>query len=77
MSTLTVIVTLWIKYTVVSRYYDTAGIKKSIIISRLSNNPVQILRILIWYCNKQNFKLPDIVIMKDYCISVVHKPECH
>ena len=61
-------------YTVVSRYYDTAGIRKkyhniqTIEIFSINLLCFVIVGILIWYHNKQYFKLSDIVITRDYCI---------
>ena len=62
-------------YTVVSRYYNTAGIRKkyhyiqTIEISSISFYCFVIVGILIWYHNKQHFELSTIVITRDYCKS--------
>ena len=58
-------------HTVVSRYYDTAWIRKKYNIQTIeisSLNCLVIVGILIWYHNKQHFELSDIVIMRDYSI---------
>ena len=63
----------YITYTVVSRYFDTAGIRKKYhniqTIELFSTNfkCFVVVGILIWYRNKQHFELLDIVIMRDYC----------
>ena len=59
--------------TVVSRYFDTAGIRKqyhyiqTIEISSINFYCFVMVGILIWYHSKQHFELSDIVIMRDYC----------
>ena len=59
--------------TVVSRYYDTAGIRKkyhyiqTIEISSINFYCFEIVGILIWYHNMQYFELSDILITRDYC----------
>ena len=63
-------------HTLVSHYYDTAGIRKkyhyiqTTKISSINFNCFVIVGILMWYHNKQHFELPDIVITRDYCRSV-------
>ena len=62
--------------TVVSRYYDTAGRRKkyhniqTIELSSINFLRFAVVGILIWYHNKQHFKLSDIVITRDYCMSL-------
>ena len=59
--------------TVVSRYYDTAGVRKkyhyiqTIEISSINFYCFVIVGILIWYRNKQHFELLDMVT-RDYCM---------
>ena len=58
--------------TVVSRYYDTTGIRKkchyihTVEISSINFYCFILVRILIWYHSKQHFELSDIMLMRDY-----------